>query len=183
MWKQSHQQFTENYDTGIKPLIKNIYLKPCEMYINKEPAVVSTVLGSCVSVVMFWPAVKVGGMCHAMLPSSNFCVVGESSSYSNKFVDSSINYMHSRFQSWGAYPTELEVKVFGGADMFRTESGKLKRETIGAKNIQAAFAVLADLGYRITAQDVGGSMGRKLYFYSAEGRVFMKNLRNTVNAG
>lgn len=153
------------------------------MYIEREPAVVSTVLGSCISVVMFWPALKIGGMCHAMLPSFNVCVVGEGSSYTNKFVDSSIAYMHSRFRSWGAFPSDIEVKVFGGADMFRTEAGKVKRETIGAKNTQAAFASLADLGYRITAQDVGGDMGRKLYFYSAEGRVFMKNLRNTVSAG
>ncbi|WP_164885255.1 chemotaxis protein CheD [Geovibrio thiophilus] len=153
------------------------------MYLDKEPAVVSTVLGSCVSVVMFWSAVRIGGMCHAMLPSANFCVVGEGASYTNKFVDASISYMHSRFYAWGAFPSDIEVKVFGGADMFRTESGTMKRETIGAKNIQAAFTKLASLGYRITAQDVGGDMGRKLYFYSSEGRVFMKNLRNTVNAG
>jgi chemotaxis protein CheD len=91
--------------------------------------------------------------------------------------------MHSRFNAWGAVPSEIEVKVFGGADMFRTESVKLKRETVGTKNIQAAFAALSALGYRVTAQDVGGDMGRKLYFYSSEGRVFMKSLRNTMDAG
>lgn len=183
MWRQSHRQFTEKYDSGIRQLIKSIYLKPCEMYLEKEPAVVSTVLGSCVSVIMFWSAAKIGGMCHAMLPLANFSVVGNNPSHVNKFVDSSITYMHSRFGVWGAVPSEIEVKVFGGADMFRTESCKIKRETIGAKNIQAAFAALSALGYKVTAQDVGGDMGRKLYFYSSEGRVFMKSLRNTMDAG
>lgn len=177
MWKQLHRQFTENYDAEIKDIYRSVYLKPCEMYIEKDPALISTVLGSCISVAMFWVKAQVGGMSHAMLPSSGLALNSQDTPFYSKFVDSSIFYMHKRFQMWGASITDIEVKVFGGADMFASNIENPKRETVGAKNIQSAFRILDNLGYKITAQDVGGKNGRKMFFYSSKGQVFVKNLR------
>ncbi len=45
-----------------------VYLKPGEMHFSAEPAVVVTVLGSCLSVTMFCRRRKLGGICHGLLP-------------------------------------------------------------------------------------------------------------------
>jgi chemotaxis receptor (MCP) glutamine deamidase CheD len=45
-----------------------VFLKPGELYIGKEPAVVSNILGSCVSITMFSERLGAGGICHALLP-------------------------------------------------------------------------------------------------------------------
>ncbi|MGA2108628.1 MAG: hypothetical protein ABSH25_13400 [Syntrophorhabdales bacterium] len=46
-----------------------VFLKPGEIYVGEEPAEISTILGSCVSVTMFSKRVRVGAICHALLPS------------------------------------------------------------------------------------------------------------------
>jgi chemotaxis protein CheD len=46
----------------------NIFLKPGALYISEKPAIVSTILGSCIAVTIFNKRLKVGGICHALLP-------------------------------------------------------------------------------------------------------------------
>ena len=45
-----------------------VFLKPGEIYVGREPAEVSTILGSCISVTMFSEGLKLGAICHALLP-------------------------------------------------------------------------------------------------------------------
>ena len=43
-----------------------------EMLISEEPVCVSTILGSCVSVIIFSKKAKVGGITHFALPDRSF---------------------------------------------------------------------------------------------------------------
>lgn len=52
----------------ITPHQQNIFLKSAEVVMTCKPALISTVLGSCVAVTMFEPVNGVGAICHAMLP-------------------------------------------------------------------------------------------------------------------
>ena len=49
-----------------------VYLKPGELYIAWEPTVITTLLGSCVSVVFYLAEPKVTAACHAMLPFQGY---------------------------------------------------------------------------------------------------------------
>ena len=49
--------------------MKKVFLRPGDVTVGKAPAEVSTVLGSCVSVTMFAERLKLGAICHALLPS------------------------------------------------------------------------------------------------------------------
>jgi len=78
-----------------------IYLKPGEMYITEKPALVSTVLGSCVSVTMFNPRLQIGAICHGLLPTFK-----PESLYGNlaaeyKYVNSSIYKMVKQYEVRG----------------------------------------------------------------------------------
>jgi chemotaxis protein CheD len=178
MYKPLPQQYTEKNNLRLSKRAKDIYLKPCELYISKHPALVRTVLGSCISVAMFWRKAKIGGMSHAMLPYSVKISTDEEADKKYKFVDSSIYFMHKQFKAWGAELYDIDVKVFGGSEMFSSGvmSNGLKRESVGSKNIETAFSVLKNLGYKITAQDVGGTCGRKMYFDTYTGKVYIKNI-------
>jgi chemotaxis protein CheD len=130
---------------------------------------------------MYWPAGKAGAICHAMLPEKH-TEYSEEDTDLFKYVDSSVRYMHEHFRPPYVPPSEIEVKVFGGGDMFRMDFSA-GRETVGKKNIKAAFSSLEILGYKVMAHDTGGIFGRKLYFYSFEGKVFIKNIKSTMEAG
>lgn len=150
------------------PLLESVYLKPGELVVAERPALVSTVLGSCVAVTLFNPRLGVGAICHAMLPLA----AGRDGF---KYVDSSLLHMLAHFERLGVSKRELTVKLFGGADMF--ESGlPAGGGSVGRQNIQAATALLRQEGLPVVAADTGGRQGRKLLFYSHTGEVLLKRL-------
>lgn len=148
-----------------------IYLKPAELAVAERPSLISTVLGSCVAVTLFSCRRKVGAICHAMLPSGG-CGNGF------KYVDSSLRHMLEHFDRLGIDRKEIDVKLFGGADMFEAAPFPSRSMTVGRQNIQAAFDNLRQEGLRIVVSDVGGRQGRKLLFYSHTGEVLLKRLYN-----
>ena len=52
----------------LPPDLARVYLKPGELHFATGPTVVSTVLGSCVSVTMFDRLSGAAAICHALLP-------------------------------------------------------------------------------------------------------------------
>ena len=155
------------------PYPQGVYLKPGELYIAKRPALIETVLGSCVAVSFHCSSMRCGALCHAMLPSDHGVANGED----YKYVDVSINYMIRVMKQNGMVPSSVVVKLFGGSDMFDAASdSNPARFAVGAENIKMARAVLQQHGIRIQKTDVGGLYGRKLLFFSETGQVFVKKL-------
>ena len=159
------------------------YLKPGEMYLAVEPTVISTLLGSCVSVTMFHPGRRIGAICHGLLPEcresgSCHCVKGCGNGFKN--MSCSIRLMLERFRALGIPPGELEVKVFGGSDMFEVGESEGGRPTVGRQNMAITLRLLAEAGIKLKARDLGGERGRKIYFYSHTGEVLLKRLRKSA---
>lgn len=153
--------------------LAEIYLKPGEHYFGDKPTVVKTVLGSCISIVMFSPRKRIGGICHALLPE------GECSDDDARwrYVNCSLLAMIEMFRERGVLPGELEVKAFGGADMLSVSSGS--SDTIGRKNIRTALKTVEILGLRLVACNLGGTRGRKLLFYTHTGEVLLMRGKET----
>lgn len=158
-----------------------IYLNPGEIYFSTEPAVVVTVLGSCLSVTMFSRRRGLGGICHGLLPQCKDqegrkdchgeCLEGF------KYVDCSIRRMVQLFDKQKVRRSEIEVKCFGGADMFMRPVERPGLVSIGRQNINAAEQVLKSEGLKMHVVDVGGVQGRKIFFYTNTGEVLLKRLR------
>jgi chemotaxis protein CheD len=159
--------------------IPHHFLKPGEMYFGTEPTLVSTLLGSCVSVVMFAPRPRIGAICHGLLPhcrDSSNCRCTAACTAGFRYMTCSINMMLQRFRQVGVTCQELQVKLFGGADMFaRAPSGRESR-SVGRRNIEVAQQFLAAEGIRPIAADTGGGRGRKIFFYTHTGEVLLKRL-------
>ncbi len=148
-----------------------IYLKPGEFYAAESPAVVSTVLGSCIAVTFFSSRTGIGSICHALLPRNP--ASHEVATF--RYVDSSILHMLQRFDVMGINRGEMEVKVLGGADVLEGLSGAAV--SIGRQNIEAAFRIIEHERLSVAVTDVGGTIGRKISFCTHTGRVLLKRLK------
>ncbi len=146
-----------------------IYLKPAELVVAEQSALVMTVLGSCVAVTFFSPRLRVGGICHAMLPSGKDQNAG-------KYVDQSVHYMLDCFRTLNVEPGELVAKLFGGAEMFHSVDSRSEERTVGAQNIRMALDSMLFVGLEPVVSDVGGQQGRKLIFHSGTGAVKLRRL-------
>ncbi len=149
----------------------NVFLRPGGLYISDEPAVVSTILGSCVSVTIYIGRLRKGGICHALLPKR---LTGDDAG-TFRYVDSAISYMLRKFDTRGIKKKEMEVKLIGGADVFDHVDRQTK--SVGRQNMEAAMKILENEHLNLSLSDVGGSLGRKIYFYTDTGRVLLQRIK------
>jgi len=159
-----------------------VYLKSAGLFESsmksKELLIVKTVLGSCISVTMFHPHTKIAVMCHAVLPvclEKNYCKISCKEPY--KYVNCVISEMASKFLKYGIDPGDIEVKLFGGADMFFLKTEREKLQSVGRQNIEAAIKAVKSENLKLKVADVGGNFGRKLFFYTHTGEVWLKYLK------
>ena len=150
--------------------IRSVYLKPGDVLVTCEPVLVSTVLGSCVAVTMFSASRGFAAICHAMLPDNS----GRESDL--RYVDTALQYLYKKVREHDA-GNDLVIKLFGGAQVLNSPEMVPDRGTVGDQNVARAEAVLASLGLRVSARDTGGMRGRKLFFCTGTGDVFMRRMR------
>lgn len=155
------------------------HLKIGECILSRRPVLVATVLGSCVSVTFHHPGTRTGAIFHAMLPSR--VTDGKPGSRSCKYVDAAISEIMRRLDALGIPHRELELKLFGGGFTIQPERKVLVRDVVdvGSKNVEAARAELARLGLRAGCERVLGQRGRKLFFSTATGEVWMRHVDAT----
>lgn len=152
--------------------LRNVYLKPGEIYVSSTPAFVSTILGSCVSVVIHSPEAGAGAICHALLPSGSL-------EDGFRYVDSTVHYIFEKLRAITGQTGGFEAKLFGGADMLLLSQNKAATLSIGQQNIQAAHEALEKLGLTLTASDTSGQSGRKIFFNTRTGVVLMRHVKKT----
>jgi chemotaxis protein CheD len=155
--------------------LPTVTLHPGELFVAREPTVIHTILGSCVSVCLFCPTTRTGAMCHGIMPSHS----GPHHQGSFRFVESSVNYMIEALLTGtaGCSSVSLVAKIFGGANVLPTPAGKDRpASSIGSQNIEAARQALAKNNIRLATEKVGGGHGCKIFFYAHTGDVFYKKL-------
>ncbi|HEY4212712.1 MAG TPA: hypothetical protein VGM84_14620 [Steroidobacteraceae bacterium] len=144
-----------------------------EFYVTGENEIISTVLGSCISVCMRDAQAGVGGMNHFMLPDEGNRVptgavdTGLSTRFGSYAMESLINGLMVR----GAVRNRLEIKIFGGAQILDSHAH------IGDKNIHFVRNFLAVEGLQPIAQDLGDVVPRSVLYYPMSGRVRVKHLK------
>lgn len=164
-------QVKDILDTDL-PLVN---LHPGELFVAQEPTLISTILGSCVSVCLFCPKQKTGAMCHGVMPVRPD--LGEEDSF--RFVETSVRYMVEILTNGNLLCANagLVAKIFGGADVLDVRFGPaVEARSIGAMNIKAARETLARYDVSVAVEEVGGVHGCKLFFYSHTGEVLLRRI-------
>ncbi len=144
-----------------------------EIKLSKTPGevLVAYGLGSCVGVGMYDPVAKVAGLLHAVLPQS----LSGSESVPGKFVSTGIPKLVEEMERLGADRSRLLVRMAGGANML-TAPGAKQAFNIGERNATTARQVLADLRFKLRAEDVGGTTGRTVRLHAVDGRMTVRAL-------
>ncbi|OFX75675.1 MAG: chemotaxis protein CheD [Bacteroidetes bacterium GWE2_29_8] len=142
------------------------YLYPSNLFMSRKPHIVSTILGSCVSVCLYDPVLQVGGINHYMLPLWN----GQELA-SPKYGNIAIIKLIEKMTSNGSQISNIKAKLFGGGEIIET---KVNTFQIGERNISVAKEMLESEKIPIVSRSVGGKLGRKILYNTFTGEVGMR---------
>ncbi len=148
-----------------------------EIVVSANPKDVLVVygLGSCVAVCLYDPVTRAGGMLHALLPTS--ARKNEVGVNPAKFVDQGIPLLIDSLVDLGAKPSQLTAKLSGGAKIITSPEFN-ESFYIGRRNVQMVELTLQIAGIKITTRAIGGSVGRTIKFYIADGQVTRRTLKD-----
>ncbi len=158
---------------GMNGTNNNHYLMPGNLFAHRDEYLVTTVLGSCVSVCLWDPAIGIGGINHYMLP----LWIGDGLA-SPRYGNIAIAKLIDRMIDLGADRDRLKAKVFGGGDVLKVTSSFMN---IGARNVVLAQDFLRDEKIPIISADTGGQNGRKLLFNTRTGVALIKLLKKQID--
>jgi chemotaxis protein CheD len=151
-----------------------IRVKVADCAVGRDDQTLITIgLGSCVAIVLYDQAVRVGGLAHTLLPDES---MARERSNPAKFPASAVTVLLAEMTRLGADQRRVRAKLVGGASMFANliPPGGI---TIGDRNINAARQALSAMGVPIVAEDVGSDHGRSVHFFLDDGRVEVRSLK------
>lgn len=137
---------------------------PGEFYVTREPLLLTTVLGSCVSACMTDRAAGVGGMNHFMLPAG--------ADGSGRYGVFAMEILINELMKAGARRGALEAKVFGGGAVLRAATGS----RVGEQNVAFVERFLDQERIPIVSRDVLDVFPRRVAYFPATGKVMVKKL-------
>ena len=148
-----------------------MHIHPGEFYVSSGDAIY-TILGSCVSVVLYSSRHKTGGMNHFMLPSSS--EANPEKNYAGRYGIHAMELLINGLMKAGVAKRELSAKVFGGGNVLNADP--TSRYHIGFKNTEFVFKFLAAENIPVIARDTGEDYGRKIYFFPETGKVLVSRI-------
>jgi chemotaxis protein CheD len=143
--------------------LPEVYVQPGESRLVKEPAILRTLLGSCVGIAFRIPRLGVGALCHPMLPripAKQSMTIPRPEG--RRYVDYAIRDLARQFDELGARREEIEVKLFGGGDVLAMINDA-ERPSVGKLNCEVAATVLEEEGFAVTASSLGGKRGVNIF--------------------
>ncbi|MBC7963265.1 MAG: chemoreceptor glutamine deamidase CheD [Steroidobacteraceae bacterium] len=149
---------------------KAVKILPGQYHATGDGTVITTVLGSCVSVCLYDAVNGVGGMNHYMLPSD----AGALRNYGNgsaRYGNHAMNLLLEHVLQLGGKRANLEAKVFGAGRVMEGMSD------VGRQNASFALRYLKEQKIRVVAVDVGDTFPRKICFSPVSGQVFVKRIQ------
>lgn len=155
------------------PGLPVINLSPGKLLIIEQASLVSTILGSCVSLCLHSERFRIGAICHCMLPHQTKPPLPENFPYLDTAVPHMLETMTLRY---GLSPSELTVKMFGGASVLQNAMHGAEGLAVGQQNINAALNALARFNLAPCVQKTGGTEGYKILFNTGTGEVFVRRI-------
>ena len=142
-----------------------------DMKVSNHPAesVITYSLGSCIGLVIYDPAVKVGGMLHYMLPESSIDRE-KAAARPFMFADTGIPILFKTAYQLGAVKSRIKIYVAGGAEIL-DQKGFFN---IGKRNYMALKKMFFKNDVIIHKQDVGGNINRTVRLEIGTGDIYVK---------
>src|SRR3972149_7243730 len=138
---------------------------------DKETAILTYALGSCLGITVHDQIAGVGGLLHVMLPLST---IDPAKAVQNPymFVDTGLPRLFLDCYKLGAKKERMVVKVAGGASGRKVEAEDMFQ--IGKRNFLMLRKLLWKNNVLLKAHDVGGSISRHHALDVGSGRVVIR---------
>jgi chemotaxis protein CheD len=142
------------------------FLYPGQLFVTREPIVISTILGSCAAICLWDRHKKAGGMNHYLLPEGQ----GQGP---NRFRYGNVANpeLLKQVLALGCETKYLQAKIFGGSCAF----GNDPLQSLGTRNVQLAETFLRSHGIPVVEKEVSGKHGRRLVFQISDGVTTIKS--------
>jgi chemotaxis protein CheD len=150
--------------------LPQLFLLPGAMHCSDKTSLVTTVLGSCVAVVLWDRARGVSGINHFLLPNGN-------GDQSLRYGDVAIDRLVVAMRRLDCRIDGIEAKVFGGAAVLPMNNPE---NNVGTRNVDVALARLQTLGIPIVARRTGGKSGLSVRLFTATGEVLIRRVASTM---
>lgn len=154
----------------------NAQVAPGEFYVTRHDELLTTVLGSCVSVCMRDPGIGVGGMNHFLLPGDGGAHHGDATRYGMFALERLINEL----VKYGGERERFEIKLFGGGRVIGNGSGAIT--DIGRLNIDFVHQYLEDEGLPVKSESLGGTVARRVRYEPKTGLAQVNLMEMSVPA-
>lgn len=138
------------------------------VFASRDPAVVRTVLGSCVSACLYDPLTNVGGMNHFMLPAGE-----QDAELPTRYGINAMEVLINEIMKRGGERRRLRAKVFGGGHVLNIQSVGM---AVPERNARFVKEFLATEKIPILSQRLGGSNPLQVHFFTHVGKVLIRIL-------
>lgn len=126
-------------------------------------AILTTLLGSCVSTCLWDSVTGIGGMNHILLPDRRF---GEGAAHGEGVNE--MELLINGLIKAGAIRDQLKAKIFGGARMISMSTD------IGETNAAFALQFLKNEGIECMGASTGGTNARQIMFWPGTGKALVR---------
>lgn len=126
---------------------------------------VRTLLGSCVSIVL-WSPRHGAGMSHSVLPVRN----AAQGALDGNHCGGAVALFRRELERRGTRPEQFAAYIVGGA---RMSLGLMnaQKTSVGERNVETCRRLLVEAGFRIAGEHVGLTGPRRLTLHLASGRI------------
>lgn len=153
----------------------DVYLHPGEWFVGGADTRIRTLLGSCVSIALWHPKQRIGGMCHYMLDRRRDNAGG---ALSGRYADEAMLLMLQELLPSGLALREFHAKLIGGAETLGAPPGAPASHDVAGRNIGAAHALVRQFGFKLLAEDLGGYSARTVLFDVDTGDVWVRRTQD-----
>lgn len=151
----------------------DVFLDPGDWFVGHAGFRIRTVLGSCVSIALWHPRARVGGMSHFLLPTRG--APAGRNELDGRYGDEAMLLLLGQFRLAGLRAADCVAKVFGGGNMF-ADQAVARHIAVGQRNGEAARALLQAHGIRIVSESLYGSGHRQVIFDVDSGDVWVRQV-------
>jgi chemotaxis protein CheD len=156
---------------------QDINLNPGDFYFGVAPIRLRTLLGSCVAITLWHPRLRLGGMCHFVLPRRTRPRTG---ALDGHYADEVMDLFMARLRATGTTPDQYQAKIFGGGSMFELPDTGRAAPTdvfeVAQNNVQSARTLLRQYGFPVVAEHLGGTGHRNIVFDIGSGDVWVRHV-------
>lgn len=152
--------------------VTDIFLQPGEYFVGDARYRIRTLLGSCVSIMLWHPGRRIGALSHFLL-SSRGADPDPLSELDARYGEEAMCLMLHELKRMNVTATECQGKIFGGGNMFPKQV-KASISKVGQKNGETARCLLRSHGIPIVSESLFGVGHRQIIFDVNSGDVWAR---------